>query len=504
MHEVLSTAEMTEADRRAVAVGVSSLVLMENAGVAAAHEAMQMLTADAKVVVVCGPGNNGGDGFVVARLWKANGTSVRLLLLGEEGRLRGDAAIMAQQAVACGLTLESAVPSALEGATLIVDALFGAGLSRSLAGDAAALVSAMNACGVPILAIDVPSGLDGTTGAACGAVVQATRTVTFFRKKPGHLVASGRAHCGTLVLADIGIPKSVLRGSPPLGAFLSENVPSLWQQQLPQLHAGTHKYMRGHVVVVSGGPLNTGAARLAARAALRVGAGLVTVAGAHDASLVNAHHLTAIMVTAFESNEALAALLSDRRKNAVLLGPAAGVDEGTRSHVATVLASSASVVLDADALTSFASEELAEALFRAIQAQPERPVVLTPHEGEFTRLFGSLPGSKLDRAREAARKSGAIVVLKGSDTVIAAPSGRAAINAHAPPTLATAGSGDVLAGLIAGLIAQYTHQTMDDAFAATCAGVWMHGACATAYGLGLIAEDLPEVLPRVLQALASV
>jgi hydroxyethylthiazole kinase-like uncharacterized protein yjeF len=400
----------------------------------------------------------------------------------------------------------------LEGADLVVDALFGAGLSRPLEGTAAEIVTMLNASGRRIVAVDVPSGLDGSTGRASGPVVQATRTVAFFRLKPGHVLLPGRRLCGEVRLADIGIPARVLEEIAPR-AFV--NAPGLWMHAFPRPQLDAHKYARGHAVVVSGPPDSTGAARLGARGALRIGAGLVTLVGNAAATAINATHATAVMVRAIASDAALAEFLSDERRNSVLVGPGAGVGSATAATILTILRSPAAAVLDADALTSFAPdaseapvkaagmgfvlrssepEPAQDGLFEAIKAR-EAPVVLTPHEGEFKRVFGALDGSKLDRARQAAVTSGAIVILKGTDTVIAAPDGRGAINTNAPPWLATAGSGDVLAGFVAGLLAQRM-----PAFEAACAAVWLHGECANRFGMGLIAEDLAEQLPAVFGA----
>ena len=516
-HELLTAEEMGRADRLAIAGGTPGLALMEAAGRAVAEAAAGLASAKARVAVACGPGNNGGDGFVAARLLREQGFGVRLGLLGKVEALRGDAAEMARRWPS---EIEALSAGTLADADLIIDAMFGAGLTRALDGAAAAVVAAIDGAGKPVVAVDVPSGLDGTTGRADGPAVQATRTVTFFRLKPGHLLLPGRTLCGEIRLADIGIPASVLNEVAPRTWV---NRPAVWCAQYPWPQLDGHKYSRGHAVVVSGPAESTGAARLGARAALRVGAGLVTLVGCAAATAINATHATAVMVRAVASDAGLAEFLADERRNTALIGPGAGVGPATAATVLTLLGCGAAAVLDADALTSFAPGEGEapvkaaglgfvvrgaepdagrEGLFAAIKAR-KAPVVLTPHEGEFKRLFAELPGlkrarSKLDRARLAAVASGAVVVLKGPDTVIAVPDGRAAINDNAPPWLATAGSGDVLAGLITGLLAQRM-----PAFEAACAAVWLHGECANAFGVGLVAEDLEEMLPAVLQKLFS-
>ena len=315
--------------------------------------------------------------------------------------------------------------------------------------------------------------------------------MTFFRRKPGHLLLPGRLNCGEVTLADIGIKDAVLDDVEPQ---TFANAPALWLPAYRWPRLAGHKYDRGLALVVSGPKSATGAARLAARGALRAGAGLVTLASPSDAVAVNAAQLTAVMIEPFEGAAGLAAIMSDRRKNAALIGPGAGLDEVTRDAVKTLLESGAGVVLDADALSAFADQ--AEGLFGAVSGRASA-TVLTPHEGEFARLFGDFEGSKLERARRAAERAGAVVVLKGADSVIAAPDGRAAINENAPAWLATAGAGDVLAGFIAAHLAQGM-----PAFEAAAAAVWLHGAAAKAFGPGLIAEDLPESLPQVLSDLA--
>jgi hydroxyethylthiazole kinase-like uncharacterized protein yjeF len=486
--ELLSPAEMAQADGLAVTHGVASLALMEAAGQAVADAARRLVPPGARVGVLCGPGNNGGDGFAAARLLKRASYDVRLFLLGEKSALKGDAAEMARRFDGPVRPLD---PMQLESLHLIIDALFGAGLSRPLDGVAAEAVAAVAQAGTPVLAVDVPSGLDGATGDAKGPVLRATETVTFFRLKPGHLLYPGRGLCGRVRLADIGIPAHVL---PEIDIETFANTPALWSAAFRWPSPEAHKYARGHAVVVSGPAHATGAARLAARGALRAGAGLVTVASPLDAVTVNANHLTAIMLKPFEGPEGLSDILADHRKNALLLGPGGGVGEAMCRLAEAALRSPAAIVLDADALTSFGGA--LPRLASAIAGRPGRPVVLTPHDGEFERLFGHVPGSRLARARAGAKAAGAVVLLKGPDTVIADASGRAAITSNAPPWLATAGSGDVLGGFITGLLAQGMPP-----FEAAAAAVWLHGEAASDFGPGLIAEDLPERLPGVLAKL---
>jgi len=475
--EILTTAEMARADAFAVAHGVPSLTLMENAGTSVA-QAIAARFKPCAVTVLCGPGNNGGDGFVVARLLDEEGFTVRV---AHDANHKGDAKEMSARWKGARAAL---TPEVLDGAKLVVDALFGAGLSRPLDGAYAQMVETLN--DLPVVAVDMPSGISGDTGQPLGGVyVKAALTVTFFRKKPGHLLLPGRALCGETVVTDIGIPAEAANTQ------LHENMPALWRFPWPQLEG--HKYSRGHCVVVSGPAHATGAARLAARAALRVGAGLVSVASPPDAVAVNAAHLTAIMIKPFHGAAELGALLSDRRLNAVAMGPGLGVGKDARELVATVLRSGAAAVLDADAISSFKDEP------RSLFGLLDNGCVLTPHEGEFERLFPGLldqSSCKLEAARTAAARALCVVLLKGADTVIAAPSGKAVLNANAPATLATAGAGDVLAGLIAGLLAQGM-----GAFDAACAGAWLHGDAARRFGPGLIAEDLPEMLPAVLTGL---
>jgi NAD(P)H-hydrate epimerase len=479
---LLRVAQMEEADRLTVQAGTPGIVLMQNAGSAVAREIARRWSPR-PTVVLCGPGNNGGDGFVIARVLAAAGWPVRLALAGSMEQLRGDAR---HHALLWQGPVEPLEIGVLEKTALVVDAVFGSGLRRPPSGETARILEAAAERRVAIVAVDVPSGLLGDTGESLGAV-PAALTVTFTRKKPGHVLLPGRDLCGETVVADIGTSADLLERI-PLETW--ENDPALWRGDLPQLRASGNKYSRGHALLWGGYP-TTGAARMAARGAARAGAGLTTIAVPLEALPIYAAALTSIMVRAAPAPADLDKLLADKRFNALLIGPGAGVDAATQRRALAMLATRRAVLLDADAISAFAQDR--QTLFAAVAG----PCVLTPHDGEFARLFDA-SADKLARARAAARTSGAVIVLKGADTVIAAPDGRATINSNAPATLATAGSGDVLGGMILGLLAQGM-----EAFAAAAAGVWLHGAAASDFGPGLLAEDLPDLLPGVLRRLLA-
>jgi hydroxyethylthiazole kinase-like uncharacterized protein yjeF len=488
MLELLLPSEMAEADRRTIAAGTPGIRLMERAGRAVADCVAARHPLGTRITVVCGPGNNGGDGFVAARVLRERGFPVRVLMLGERDALEGDAA---EAARAWTGEVEPIATDSFSDAGVIVDALFGAGLARDLDGEARALVERMNASALPIIAVDLPSGIDGATGKVRGAAVHAAETITFCRCKPGHLLYPGRMHCGRVTVADIGIKDATVAA---VKAETFKNEPELWRGKFPRPRRDGHKYDRGHAVVVSGPAHSTGAARLSARAALRAGAGLVTVAASKQALPVLAASLLAVMVREANNASGLSKLLADERLNVVVLGPGQGVGKPTRDAVVAAAKAKRALVVDADAITSFAAA--ADVLAKAIK--PAVSAVITPHEGEFARLFGPkskviAPESKIDRARLAAKALNAVVLLKGPDTVVAGPDGRASLASNAPPWLATAGSGDVLTGIVGGLLAQGM-----PAFEAASAAVWLQGEAANVAGPGMISEDLDLALHDVL------
>ena len=480
---LLSVEEMYRADAGAEKAGVPTLDLMEAAGAGVVRELTRRWPSPCPVAVLCGPGNNGGDGFVIARLLQGAGWPVRLSLLGKPENLKGDAAINAERWTGEVLPLDG--PSVLDGCELVVDAMFGAGLVRALEGAPRTVIEAINERGLDCVAVDTPSGVHGNSGEILGAAPQADLTVTFFKPKPGHFLRPGRDLVGNLAIVDIGIPDSVLDEINPQTAL---NGPELWQGAFPWPHADSNKYTRGHAVIAGGAEM-TGAARLAARGARRIGAGLATIACEPQAFAVYASDAPGNLVKPVANDAEFADYINDSRRNAVLVGPGAGISETTRNRVLAALKAKKATVLDADALSVFAGDP--KSLFAAIKS----PCILTPHEGEFRRIF-DCQGDKLTRTRAAARISGAIILLKGSDTVIAHPDGRAVIDNVAPPELSAGGSGDVLAGFILGLLAAGMN-----AFDAACAGAWVHGSAGAAFGPGMIAEDLPEMAPDVLQGL---
>ena len=480
--DIRSIAELAAADRAAAAAGAPLATLMARAGAAVA-DAVRARWAPQPLVVLCGPGDNGGDGYVAARRLREAGWPVRVVALAAA---RSEATAAAAAAWGGEVAAPSEAAAALDGAALVVDALLGAGLSRPVQGAAAELLAAAATGRRALVAVDLPSGLAGDTGEDHGAQAAAL-TITFAARKRAHVLEPAASLCGEVVVADIGLSPHLAAAQPPTWV----NGPALWAARYPWPGASTHKTARGRLVVVGGGVSSTGAARLAARAGLRIGAGLVTLACPPAALLVYAGALEAVMVRACADAAALGAAAANAQ--AAVIGPAAGVGARTADNLRALAATGAALVVDADALTSFRDDPAA--LFALLDARD----VLTPHPGEFERVFpGLLAGSpeRIEAAREAARRCGAVVLLKGADTVVAHPDGRAAVNTVRAPWLATAGSGDTLAGMIAGLLAQGM-----DSFDAACAGAWLHAEAGRRHGPGLISEDLADLIAPVLRGL---
>lgn len=482
---ILSCAEVVACEQRAVEAGVSLRALMQKAGQACA-DVLHAEFPEGRIVVLAGPGNNGGDAFVAAQRLVDLGRRVSLYELAK-GVRSAEGTEAAKHWTGEHAPLEDL---RLNSDDIVLDGLFGAGLSRALSGEAAFAAAQVNASGAKIVAIDVPSGVNGDTGAVPGPAMRADVTVTFCAKKPAHVLQPAASLCGDVVVAQIGFGQLV----DEIGSHkLMENSPALWSSALRWPEATSHKHQRGRLAIVSGGLANTGAARLAAQAGLRVGAGLVTLLCPPVALVVVASSVTAVMTGSFADPAELRSLTE--RSTAVIIGPAAGVSPVTRANVEALAKGGRNLVLDADALTVFAGQ--ADTLRALLSAH----AILTPHAGEFERLFPDLLSrskNKVEAAREAARQADAAVLLKGPDTVIASPDGRAVVNTHATPFLATAGTGDVLAGILGGLLAQGL-----DPFDAACAGAWMHGDAGLRVGAGLTAEDLDAALRDTLAALYS-
>lgn len=490
-HILISPSSMSQIDAAAEASGILVGSLMERAGQAVAASALRHYPQARRFVVLCGRGNNGGDGYVAARALQESGAAVVPYHFGDLDRLKGAAKAAYEACRAVPIPL--AEYCAAEG-DVVIDAIFGAGLSRDVPDEVLNVIRIVGEAGVPVLSVDLPSGLCGRRGVPLGAALQADRTVTFVARKPGHVLMPGRSLFGTLEVFDIGVPDRIVMQH---AGVVTENAPSCWSSSLPRLGEETHKFKRGHLSVFSGPSQATGAARLTAMSGLKSGAGIVTILAPAEAVPVLSATLTAVMVSPVDDQAALDDWLSDKRHATYVLGPGFGDFEKARRFVAAL--KNKALVLDADGITAF--KDSPEALF-SLFASPA-PRVLTPHEGEFTRLFPKIAADttlgKIEKAQAAAAMSNAVIIYKGADTVIAAPDGRARVNTNAPPFLSTAGSGDVLAGIAGGLLAQGV-----PAFDAASAAVWLHGVAGHRAGPGLTAEDLVHVLRPFDQADAEV
>lgn len=491
MFEILTAQEMRQTDQAAIAAGAKGIDLMATAGHAVAQRIVQDYTV-CPVLVLCGKGNNGGDGFIVAGLLEKAGWPVRVACLGKTTELKGDAALAAKTYGGKVEALNSNL--GIKDARIVIDAVFGTGFNGTLDPELVTLFDKVRAKSPVIVAIDIPSGIDADSGQVAEGTLKADITVTFCRRKIAHMIYPSRTWCGRVVRSDIGIDDTVVAQQ---NALTFENNPALWLASLPIPGHDSNKFTRGHVSVY-GGSFRTGAAALSARAAQRAGAGLVSIASPDSAQLYYRLAAASLMVDGCNTLQDYQDILADDRRNAVVIGPGAlpeqGGEEDLRAAVGAAIATPKTVVLDAD-------------VFRAFEHQPSQLLgkldparhVLTPHAGEFLRLFGTPDGSKLDQARAAAKKANAVVVYKGPDTIIAAPEGLAVIDVSGPPTLATAGSGDVLAGLIAGFAAQGM-----PAFFAACASVYLHSQSARLHGLGLTAEDIISNIHQALNNLFDI
>lgn len=485
---ILTTYAMRRADAYAIAHGQAGLTLMRAAGQGIA-DAICARHAPRPTAVLCGPGNNGGDGWVVASELAGRGWPVRVFSMVERARLGGDAAQAARDWAGAVEPLEACDPG---GFGLIVDALFGVGLSRPLEGEAARLAEACSADAV-IVSADVPSGLDGDIAQAKGPVFKADLTVTFHRLKPAHLLEPGRTFCGEVECIDIGIPDGWADEAAPCAML---NHPDLWSDVLQPLKADTHKHSRGRLCVLSGPAGAVGAARLSARAGLIGGAGfvtmLVTKGLVHDLAMAE----PALVVRAYDPVEEFSHCLTGHKANAAVLGPGGGLTDRLHDQTLSALQLNIPLIIDADAISVFADDP--KTLFSALYHK----AVITPHSGEFARLFPDIAArndlNKIDKTRQAALQSGAVIVYKGPDTVVAAPSGAVRVNVHASTALATMGTGDILAGLIGAFMAQGAA-----AFDAASAGVWVHGEAGRRCGSGATALTVLEKLPVALGHIQS-
>lgn len=489
----LSREEMKEAEQRAITHGVSGLQMMGCAGREIAKIIKKRFSnKDANILVLCGSGNNGGDGFVVAKHLHHAGYRVHAIAMTSLDQLAPDALYMAKQCNAPKTVYQGDDrfwEEHLAKADLVIDALFGTGLSRPIEGNVFRLIEAVNKSSAKVIAIDIPSGIDANTGGLLGIAMNATMTVTFEAKKPGHILQPGKAYVGELQVVGIDIPTDVMASFTP---SILRNTPMVWGKHLPIRPEASHKYHAGHLVV-RGGEVLQGAAKLVSLSGLRVGAGLVTIAVPSKALPQYCASNLSVMQKPVDTVEEWNQFVSDPRVTAMVIGPGNGVGELTKQLVFASCRLGKSLVLDADGLTSVGGD------IDSLTQLTHDHVVITPHEGEWERCFARKLNSqddKVTRARATASLLKGVVVLKGNDTVIASHDGRIVINDHTTSLLATAGTGDVLSGLIAGLMAAGMKP-----FEAACAAVWIHGDLALRTGIGMISEDLPDTIPEVLQSL---
>jgi ADP-dependent NAD(P)H-hydrate dehydratase / NAD(P)H-hydrate epimerase len=482
--EILNNQQMAEADSLVIESGVSGFDLMKRAGEGVA-DFIHIYYPGRNVLVLCGSGNNGGDGFIAAKKLQNGGHNVRLACLAPKDKLKNDALRAAQQWDGEIFPFENLT---IDSGELIVDAVFGTGLVRDFIPPVKEIFEQIKNLNSDVVAVDIPSGVNGSTGESLSLTPHARHTITFCRRKIGHVLLPGREFSGTVHVVDIGIPDEVVE---QVGSTATENRPHLWRSSLRRKTASCHKYDYGHAILY-GGPRMTGAACMSAYAALRTGAGVCTIVANPDTADIYRHYMPNIMYEPIEALKDFDTHLADGRRNAVLMGPGAGQEN--RADLKRLIESvckrrDRKIVLDADALTVFADNP--EVLYRMLRNREN--VVLTPHEGEFAKIFPGIQGTKIERAEQASVLTNATIVLKGFESVIAAPGRKSVVNTYSSPYLATAGSGDVLAGIIVGFIAQNV-----PVFESSCAAVWLHSEAARAFGPGLVATDIIELIPAII------
>jgi len=482
---ILTNEEMAEADQMTIASGVPSIELMENAGKAVFNN-IPIKNID-RVLLLIGPGNNGGDGFVVARLLIEIGISVDIFFYNN-GKISNDCKINKDKIDSQSFISEIRNYSSY---SYVIDALFGTGFTRKIPSQLEKIFSIVKKNKIPVYAIDIPSGINGNSSIVNGDCLECVKTITFFNKKKCHYLYPGKNFCGEVIVEDIGIKTDVFKEMMPK---IRNNNPELWIKEFPFPSSFDHKYSRGLLIINCGPIYKTGAARLAGRSAMRVGAGAVKLICDDEAAKVLEPQISVELISVVKEKNEIQQIFKDRKVSSILVGPGNGVNDETKSRTLLALAFVKHVVIDADAITCF--EKNPKELF--VDTYPH--TILTPHEGEFRRLFGDEIASiedKVVKTVEASKLAGSIVVLKGADTIIANPEGQAVINSSEAPYLATAGSGDVLAGIIASLVGD----NKMSAFNAACAGTWIHSKLGELIGAGLIAEDLIDNIPLIIKKL---
>ncbi|MDX1950377.1 MAG: NAD(P)H-hydrate dehydratase [Rickettsiales bacterium] len=499
MKKIFSAENTKKADSEAERFGISNFTLMCNAGEKSADLVDKILDYKKKgdaVYILCGVGNNGGDGYITARILKERGYDIRLSNIGDLRKVSELTLQAMDFAVSSGIEIEEFDEDYLEQADLIIDAIFGIGLKRDITGDIAEIIEKINYAKNSqknkflVFSLDVPSGVCSNTGEVRNIAIQADYTISYQTPKIGCYLLPAKNYVGKIEVADIGIPDEAF--SEIYNPYFI-NSTDLWLDKFPFPKLESHKYHKGHIVIDGGEEDFTGASRMASIASMRVGAGLATICADEKSLPIYATSMLSVMVKRLKEIEDLEKYIKLKKVNSAVLGCGSGFDILAPLRVYHCLEEKLACVIDADVFSIF--QEKPKEFIKALKKNKKS--VLTPHEGEFKRVF-NVDGSKIERASKAAKLCDNVIVLKGNDTIIASPDGRIAVNNNAPTWLATAGSGDVLAGIIGGLLAQNM-----PSFEAACAGVWIHSECANILGQGLISEDLIDAIPLVLQSLSQ-